>query len=280
MLPGSGSAALCVRKGMDIPAYPFTRMPKEDLRQFIFDLVDGKVFTSAHLDSQASWLMRSVFMPIAFDALKPTDEVRALMPDDPPEPKAPVLPPEPPRPPDPILPPAPAEPSPPGIPSTLLRDVDWGRLSPAELEPYQQDIQQHQQVMEEWQQARTLWEAECAQIQAEYAAKIAHWETYSKDEWRAECDRLNADFDQRHREWEALHKANSAERGRIFAAHFRDLGIIWERIDRAGPRSINGYPMFMSCHLMHREDWEKARKAAVKEQERRQQVDLGLEDGG
>ena len=33
------------------------------------------------------------------------------------------------------------------------------------------------------------------------------------------------------------------------------LGNVIEDIDKAGPRGINGYPMFMSCRLVHKDDW-------------------------
>lgn len=34
-----------------------------------------------------------------------------------------------------------------------------------------------------------------------------------------------------------------------------DIAGLWEEMSKAGPRSINGYPFFMSCHYVHREDW-------------------------
>jgi hypothetical protein len=35
-----------------------------------------------------------------------------------------------------------------------------------------------------------------------------------------------------------------------------DTGMIYEYHDQAGPRGINGYPMFMSFHSVHRDDVE------------------------
>lgn len=41
------------------------------------------------------------------------------------------------------------------------------------------------------------------------------------------------------------------------------IGNILEEYAKAGPRSINGYPMFFSCRIIHIDDWrvitEKAR---------------------
>ena len=33
-----------------------------------------------------------------------------------------------------------------------------------------------------------------------------------------------------------------------------NLGLIFEYIDKAGPRSINGYPMFTSCQFLNQHD--------------------------
>lgn len=33
-----------------------------------------------------------------------------------------------------------------------------------------------------------------------------------------------------------------------------DIGFLWEEMSRAGPRSINGYPMFMSFHVCNQND--------------------------
>lgn len=35
---------------------------------------------------------------------------------------------------------------------------------------------------------------------------------------------------------------------------FRDVCSVYEYIDKAGPRTCNGYPMFMSCNMLYRND--------------------------
>jgi len=55
----------------------------------------------------------------------------------------------------------------------------------------------------------------------------------------------------------------------------RDLGVIYAYTKGANPRSINGYPMFMECGLMHKLDWDLVRKAIDKELERQKDIDLG-----
>lgn len=43
------------------------------------------------------------------------------------------------------------------------------------------------------------------------------------------------------------------------------IGNIVEELSKAGPRSINGYPIFFSCQVIHKDDWavivERATKA-------------------
>ena len=44
------------------------------------------------------------------------------------------------------------------------------------------------------------------------------------------------------------------------------VGNVIERLDKAGERGINGYPIFLTCRLVHKDDWsliaERALKAA------------------
>lgn len=52
------------------------------------------------------------------------------------------------------------------------------------------------------------------------------------------------------------------------------IGLIWEWKNAPGqvPRSINGFPMFTSCRLMHDLDLARAQKAIDVEMERRKEV--------
>jgi hypothetical protein len=64
----------------------------------------------------------------------------------------------------------------------------------------------------------------------------------------------------------ALEGYTEEERGKIAMA--------WEHLSKAGPRSINGMPMFASCHLMHKEDLDVVAPAITKELERRKNIEL------
>lgn len=40
----------------------------------------------------------------------------------------------------------------------------------------------------------------------------------------------------------------------------QDIYFIYEYLDQAGPRSVNGYPCFLSMRYLNREDWTKMAK--------------------
>lgn len=35
-------------------------------------------------------------------------------------------------------------------------------------------------------------------------------------------------------------------------ANVEDIGMVYEYLEKAGPRSINGYPIFFSCQMLHK----------------------------
>jgi len=53
-----------------------------------------------------------------------------------------------------------------------------------------------------------------------------------------------------------------------------NIGVLWEHMSEAAPRGINGYPMFFSCRIMHKDDWTRARAAIKKELHRREAIEL------
>ena len=67
--------------------------------------------------------------------------------------------------------------------------------------------------------------------------------------------------------------------GALAGVRMEDFGTAWEYIDKAGPRAVNGYPMFMSLHLMNFEDWELAHKAYAREMAKRSEDMKGVLEG-
>lgn len=56
------------------------------------------------------------------------------------------------------------------------------------------------------------------------------------------------------------------------------VGNIIEELDKAGPRSVNGYPVFFSCRVIHKDDWEVIAEKATAAQAALDEV-LGGHDG-
>jgi hypothetical protein len=56
------------------------------------------------------------------------------------------------------------------------------------------------------------------------------------------------------------------------------IGIFYEYLADAGPRSINGMPCFFSMRMLHVEDWRRARKVIHREMQRQEELSLDVED--
>jgi hypothetical protein len=59
----------------------------------------------------------------------------------------------------------------------------------------------------------------------------------------------------------------------------QEIGVFWEWMSKRGPMAINGMPTFFSCHIMHVEDWKRARVAINAELERRKDIPLPPAEG-
>lgn len=257
-----------------LPVMPVGRLGKDELKEFVLGLVDGRILTSAQVHDEG--LVGMVFMPLLFGAFKLPAEHEHLIPPVLPEPVI-DLPVGPDGPLALVLPEKPAPPAPPAVPDHLLRDVDWGRIAPSVLDPYQEELARHEAAVAEW-EATVLRDHEEAcrnAVLAHEAALAAHEEAVER--WKAHVETLRRAHKEAVKAWEAEAKKVDARHREVMATWLRDLGVVWEYYDKAGPRGINGYPCFFSCHLMHREDWERARRAADKEHERRKQIDLDLD---
>lgn len=53
-----------------------------------------------------------------------------------------------------------------------------------------------------------------------------------------------------------------------------DIGCLYAPMSAAGPRGINGYPMFTMVKLCHKDDWVRALAAITKEEERRKNIEV------
>lgn len=265
------AAALAAPILADMVPQEFTRMADEELRKFVLAYTAGQVFTSADLEGRGEAnLLLSVFMPLAFGAL---DHPKWPLPEKPPEPVEPVAPTKPQDIPKPELPGAREyDPALPAAVARLENALSWDDAVEAELAEARRAVEADRQAVDEAnaaleEQHRTLladWEAACQQQDQAWLAARSNYEKA-----KASFD-LAREREKHARTCRVLDMAGSL----LVNAYFRDLGIIWEYLGEAAPRAINGCPMFFSCHLMHREDWERARAAINREFERRESIEL------
>lgn len=63
--------------------------------------------------------------------------------------------------------------------------------------------------------------------------------------------------------------------GTLDESELANIGGCWANYADALPRSINGYPMFMTMGMLHTLDWERAWRVIDRELARREALDLG-----
>ena len=83
-----------------------------------------------------------------------------------------------------------------------------------------------------------------------------------------------AQFDEYPAKRKALMEMVEGEIGKAREHYFKHLGGVWEYMDKALPRGINGLPCFMSMRLMHIDDWNRANKVIKKEMDRRETLEV------
>jgi len=262
------------------------RMNDEDLRKFVYDYVSGRVWTDQMTPPE---LVGSVFMPLFFGGFRPDDEMWALLddpesglpsdPGDAPEvpdpPEAPEAPPKPERPEKPPQP-EPLKPDPKRV-SQIQSDIDWEQSGEETLAAYLKDVEaQNEALRAEYEKTLGAHQAAWEKVQENYSNARALY----KDELRAHKQALaeHEDHVRGHallkRQWDIA----KARRGAVVEGFLKqwlaNIGILYEYMSQAGPRSINGCPMFFSVRYMHREDWCRARGAIQREEERRQNITL------
>jgi hypothetical protein len=62
--------------------------------------------------------------------------------------------------------------------------------------------------------------------------------------------------------------------GALGNTDIRTVGVLWEYLSKAGPRSINGYPGFFSFRIMNTGDWDRVLKVIIREQERLENLEI------
>lgn len=246
---------------------------EEELKGLVLDLLGNRIFTSAQVPDHENLGM--IFMPLALGALSVPDAALAPRPNVPPEPELPS---------EPDLPPMPVAEKYPDPPELLVEDameierldheIRWGRMKEGEVEKYKAEIEAENQrrtdsyeaakkvLDDEHAKAEAEWQEKCDVIQEAYEDAVKGFDA-TVETWKEENAEVLAEME----EWEKLYKAWVMEFG-------GNIGIFYEYYDKAGPRSCNGYPMFMSFRILNRPDWERVWKAYEREAKRREEIEV------
>lgn len=104
------------------------------------------------------------------------------------------------------------------------------------------------------------WDADCKKVRDQHRERLVEHKQSVK-EWEIE-----------NKELLDLYAKRDELEERLFKEYVSQIGVVWEHYDKAMPRSVNGYPMFLSCHLMNMDDWERCLKVIREEQERRDKI--------
>lgn len=236
--------------------------PKEELRQLVYDIVDGRSFTAEQVPAD---LVSMVFMPILFGALSPPDVLGE-------EPVPPVLPSAPVAPTRGVgehEPPAPLPPEYHAVSAKVVEDFDWGLLDADDLREAKANVEvlnaplrlAHAQAVEAWPQECEAVRARNIAREDDFVDAQAQYEA-AKAAWEVECARLNQEHALRTAGREQLKK-------RVFSLWMRDFGTIVGDMADAGPRAINGYPILSAFRFIRRDEWAKVYDAVTREWERR-----------
>jgi hypothetical protein len=245
------------------------RRTQDEMREIVRGLIDGSLLPSTVVPDNVKEM---VFMPVLFGALRPPTEaiIEALGSAEAPEtiegdPKKPEHPGHPNRLIDPPAKPTLAKPDP-----EVEFAHSWDDLEEGEWEAHLAEVEaENQRRIREWEKAHDKWmddldkvDAQCREIDAAYQERVDAWMV----EMAAHQER-NAAREKVREEWLAKHS-------RIFSRWAEDVGCLLGDMKNTFPRAINGFPMFHALSIVHREDWERIDKAARREIERMENIEV------
>ena len=122
------------------------------------------------------------------------------------------------------------------------------------------------------------WKAKCKKIQEKYDKDVQNAKEYEvrldkeyarreklKEKYKADC----LSFEDRKKAAEKSLAEHEAAWKESFGDWLSQVGVLYEYYDKAGPRAINGYPIFFSCNMMSADDYERVYNAWERESKRR-----------
>jgi len=284
------------RKAAQPHVVEFPSLDKAALKRFVLDYCDGSIYCDHQCNPND---MNMVFMPLALGAFhvpgpkegedgEPDEEPSAVwlamqsLPDAGPRPQKPDAPPTPDK---------PEYPDPP--PKPVLVEPDPERVALLQADPEPETVRSVADIFGEVPDDTVLAEYQAEideqneQIQAEHRLKLDEWQAAKADIDREHDNALAAhaqdvaEYDEACKGLQAAQAAWDREKAIADATHIgfgttrlQNLGVIYERMSKAGPRSINGQPIFFSFSILNRSDWVRAHAAIVRELKRREDMEI------
>lgn len=248
---------------------PMPRLSDEELR----DIVVGRLACDLMFSGEISDSVRDLCMlPVGMGVLAPPSQlVEALLGSaEPPE----TLEGDPPKPVHPGYPAGagdpPSKPVLGAVPTSLLNALEWGDVEEEEVEAAKVAVEnENRRRITEWTEATWRWQEAIeeetrtrAVIDAAHEKAVAEWQASLPGHEAAKIARQKA-----HDEWKARYN-------HTFREWLADLGEIMGRMKDSFPRGINGFPMFHTITLIHKDDWERIEAAIMREQERRSSLSV------
>jgi hypothetical protein len=251
------------------PRYQVPRLTLEEMRNIVHQRTTNQVMFS---DEVSPEMVRMVFMPLSMGALSlpPEVKIQELGSEFPPE----SLPGEPPKPVHPgyqdLAGDPPAKPILERVSESSRSDLEWGYLSEEDWESIKSEVRETNEAkIRSWEEASLLWAEKVDQditnrdrVDQEYKLRL--------EEWQASLDQHREAVQERERivqEWESRYRE-------LNQTWLQDVGVLMGNLKETFPRSINGYPIFSAFQVIHREDWERIRKALDKEAERAKNIEI------
>lgn len=238
---------------------PLSRMGDDELKAFVQDYISNAVFTSHDAHVHGCTDIGMVFFPLIMGCFEPPEGLF----DQPVEPEEPTIVEAPTMPLAPLLdvrPQAQAYTEAHKALEALESEVAYDYADPKKLVDLRAEVEakssEHRKEIDAALEAHRLalieHEAECNQIQAEHDEAV---EAYKQ---------AVLGFDKAMEDYEEAEAVYQEKREVWIKAQTDEIGIVWEYHSKSLPRSINGLPCFMSCRIMHKDDWERATKALDK----------------
>ncbi len=265
-----------------------------ELKQFVLDYCDGRIYCDHQCDPG---ILSMVFMPLSFGAFGPHGPneregtegspgwfaQQQLPPHPGDKPKTEPAP-KPPEPPEPLPAPLPTEQvqvNMAKISELLLLNDDpdvevrgiadlFATGDSMAVEEYRESIRHmnevleaaHEVAIEKWQAAQAVLDNDHQTALDEHSAIRGAWM------------KREAGIAVLVEEWERAKAAADAATQGFNMTRLQQLGVIYENIGKAGPRAINGQPIFTSMRTLSKADWQRAYPAITRELERRENMEI------